>query len=98
VLNKKTTESLTIGTKVQFYDVNNNSFWREVVDIMDEKTFIVNEAILEVVDTVFLYGQEVEDYRSIDTDQMNVVMLSAFQEFQKRLENQEKEIEDLRKK
>ena len=98
MLNKKTTESLTIGTKVQFYDVNNNSFWREVVDIMDEKTFIVNEAILEVVDTVFLYGQEVEDYRSIDTDQMNVVMLSAFQEFQKRLENQEKEIEDLRKK
>ena len=62
---------------------------------MDEKTFMINEPFLEDVNTIFLYGQEVKDYRSIDTDQINVMMLSAFQEIQKKLDKQEKEINDL---
>jgi hypothetical protein len=93
--NEKTTEYFTIGTKLQFYDVDKHILWREVTEIMDEKTFMVNERFLEGVDTVFLYGQEVEDYRSIDKNQMHTVMLSALQEMQKRLERQEKEIDKI---
>jgi hypothetical protein len=77
--------------------MNDLPLYRQVIEVVDEKTFIVNESLLSEMNTIFLYGQEVEDYRSIDTDQMNTILLSALQETNKIVAYQEKEIEDLEK-
>ena len=97
-LNEKTTETLGIGTKLQFYDIHDMVLYRQVVEVMDEKSFMVNEGFLGEfeLDGIFLYGQEVTDYRSVDTDQMNTIILSAIQEIQKKMEKQKKEIRELR--
>ena len=95
-LKEKTTESLEIGTKLQFYDIHNNVLYREVGEIVDEKTFIISEPLLEI-EPVFLYGQFVDDYRSIDNDQINTVLLSALQECSKKIERQEQKLDDLEK-
>ena len=97
-LNEKTTETLGIGTKLQFYDIHDMVLYRQVVEVMDEKSFMVNEGFLGEfeLDSIFLYGQEVTDYRLIDTDQMNTMLLSAIQETQTILEEQQKIIDDLR--
>lgn len=97
ILQTKNTESLAIGTKVQFYDIQNAVVLREVESIIDSKSFMVTESILEGVETLFLYGQEVADYRSIDTDQINTVLLSALQETNKKIADQDKEIDALKR-
>jgi len=97
ILNEKNTTSLEIGIKLQFYDINNEILLREVKEIIDERCFIVTEPILEGTETLFLYGQEVADYRSIDTDQINTVLLSALQETNKIIVKQDKKIDELTK-
>jgi hypothetical protein len=97
-LDQTTTEYLEIGTKIQFYDIENNSIHRQVQEIVDEKTFIVTEPFSLDQGTLFLYGQEVHDYRSIDTDQINTILLSALQETDKTLEKQKNRLENLKMK
>ena len=96
VLKEKTTESLDIGTKVQFYDSQNEAVLRQVESIIDSKIFTVSESFVDGIETLFLYGQEVEDYRSIDTDQINTVLLSALQETNKKVVIQDKKIDELK--
>jgi len=96
-LESKTTESLAIGTKLQFYDIQNVEIWREVQSIIDERSFTVTESFPEGTETLFLYGQEVADYRSIDTDQINAVLLSALQETSKKIADREKKIVELKR-
>lgn len=97
ILESKTTESLAIGTKLKFYDIQNVEIWREVQSIIDERSFTVTESFQEGTETLFLYGQEVADYRSIDTDQINAVLLSAFQETSKKIKDREKKIVELKR-
>ena len=92
ILNKKTTEFLVIGTKLQFYDIDNNAIYREVQEIIDEKTVIVNETFSNEIETLFLYGQLVDDYRSIDTDQINTILLSGLKECNHEIEINAKNI------
>ena len=96
ILKEKTTETLAIGTKLQLYNMENIPLFRQVVEIMDEKTFTVNESFSLERESIFLYGQEVEDYRSIDIDQMNTILLSALQETQIKIDNRQKRIDALR--
>ena len=96
ILPTKNTGSLAIGTKLQFYDIQNAVILREVESIIDSKSFMVTEPFF--IDTLFLYGQEVADYRSIDTDQINTVLLSALQETNKEIEELKQTVEDLVKR
>ena len=98
ILDTKNTEPLEIGTKLKFYDIQNNIYLREVQEIINEKSFTVNTCFLEETDTLFLYGQEVNDYLSIDMDQINTILLSALQEFNNELEYRENEISTLKNK
>ena len=98
ILDEKTTESLAIGTNVQFYDIENEIHFRQVHEIVDEKTFIITEPFPLDQGTLFLYGQEVHDYRSIDTDQINTILLSALQGTDKTLEKQKDRLEKLKTK
>jgi len=96
ILESKTTDSLAIGTKLQFYDIQNTAILREVASIIDATSFIVTESFPEGMDMLFLYGQEVEDFCSIDTDQINAVLLSALQETSKKIADREKKIVELK--
>jgi len=105
ILQTKTTKLLTVGTKLKFYDIQNEAIFREVKEIIDTETFIVTEAFPEETETLFLYGQEVPNFRSIDAKQITAILLSALQEINKIIVDQDKEIdelmqmtEDLRKK
>lgn len=91
----KTTESFVIGTKLKFYDIKNVVIWRKVQSIIDERSFTVTEPFPEGTDMLFLYGQEVGDLRSIDKDQITAVLLSAIQETNKRIVEQDREIDEL---
>jgi hypothetical protein len=94
ILQEKTTEYLATGMKLQFYDLENTPLFRQITEILDEKTFYINEYILS--ESIFLYGQEVDDYRSIDTDQINTLLLSALQETQNKIDKRNKRIHALR--
>jgi len=98
-LNEKNTDmdTFTIGTKLKFYDIQNTVILREVHEIIDAKSFTVTEVFPEGMNTLFLYGQEVPNLRSIDAKQMTSVLLSALQEINKIIEEQDNEIDELMK-
>jgi hypothetical protein len=58
----------------------------------------VNTCFLEETDTLFLYGQEVNDYLSIDMDQINTILLSALQECNNKIEKHKNRFENLKTK
>jgi uncharacterized radical SAM superfamily Fe-S cluster-containing enzyme len=95
ILTTKTTETLGVGTKLKFYDLHNVAILREVQSMIDAKSFTVTEAFPEGMETLFFYGQEVADFRSIDAKQMTTVLLSALQETNKIIEEQDNEIDEL---
>ena len=69
--------------KLKFYDASNNEILREIQEIIDNKTILLSKPITE--NPLFLYGQEVSDFRSIENEQINVVLLSAVQAQQKKI-------------
>ena len=96
-LTTKTTNIFELPTdktqKLKFYDASNNVILREIQEIIDDKTFLLSEPITE--DPIFLYGQEVSDFRSIENEQINTILLSAVQAQQKKIESLESKIEFL---
>jgi hypothetical protein len=73
--------------KLKFYDASNNEILREIQEIIDDKTMILSKPITE--DPLFLYGQEVPDFRSVEHEQINAVLLSAVQAQQTKIESLE---------
>ena len=82
--------------KLKFYDASNNEILREIQEIVDDKTILLSEPITE--DPLFLYGQEVPDFRSVEHEQINTVLLSAVQAQQKKIESLESKIDFLMSK
>ena len=82
--------------KLKFYDASNNEILREIQEILDDKTMILSKPIME--DPLFLYGQEVPDFRSIENEQINAVLLSAVQAQQTKIESLESKNVSLEKK
>jgi hypothetical protein len=79
--------------KLKFYDASNNEILREIQEIIDDKTILLSKPIIE--DPLFLYGQEVSDFRSIENEQINTILLSAVQAQQKKIADLESKIEFL---
>ena len=97
MLTTKTTETLIAGTKLKFYDIQNTEVLREVKEIIDANSFMVTEAFPEGMESLFFYGQEVADFKSIDAKQMTTIILSALQEIHKIMEKQDTQIDELEK-
>ena len=101
-LTSKTTNLLelpkdkTQKIKLKFYDASNNEILREIQEIIDDKTMILSKPITE--DPLFLYGQEVPDFRSIENEQINAVLLSAVQALESKNVSLETKIESLESK
>ena len=81
--------------KLKFFDVSNNEIIREIREIIDDHNFIINETIVVPENKLFLYGQEVDDFRSIDNDQIQSILCSGIQELNKIIQEQQQKIEDL---
>jgi len=82
--------------KLKFYDASNNEILREIQEIIDDKTVLLSKPITE--DPLFLYGQEVPDFRSVENEQINAVLLSAVQAQQKKIVSLESKNVSLEKK
>jgi hypothetical protein len=92
VLNKKYVTDLSFGDypiKLQFIDQSNNTFYKTIEKIVDNKTFTVTE-LFENNDSenlpLFLYGQEVNDFLTINKDSIFTITTSALQQVDKELQ------------
>jgi hypothetical protein len=99
-LNEKTTTTFSCDSngidnsgnpiKVKLYDVSGNDIYTKIAKIIDDKTFQVSETINESM--VFVYGQEVHDMRSIDTNQIISITVATVQEIDNIVQTQQETI------
>jgi hypothetical protein len=60
----------------------------KITEILDEKTFKIDEEIETEHNRIFVYGQEVPDFHSLDKDAIFTITTSAVQEIDKELQKQ----------
>jgi hypothetical protein len=60
----------------------------KITEIIDEKTFKIDQEIETEHNRVFVYGQEVPDFHSLDKDAIFTITTSAVQEIDKELQKQ----------
>jgi hypothetical protein len=84
------------NAKIEYTDASNNSFYANIKEIIDEKTFIVQEKI--DFDTIFIKGEEIEDFKSIDPIQIISLNTASIIELDKELSESKKRIIELENK
>lgn len=98
VLQNKTTDLFTENKsgekiKVILYDKENEKIEVYLEKIIDDKTFEINMNLTDNI--VFVFGQEVEDFLTVDKDSIFTVVTSALIELDSIVQKQEKIIQDL---
>jgi hypothetical protein len=76
--------------KIKLYDVSGNDIYTKISKIIDDKTFQISDTINESI--AFVYGQEVHDMRSIDTNQIISITVAAVQEIDTIVQSQQETI------
>jgi hypothetical protein len=66
--------------KIQLRDISDNLFYRTIDKILDSKSFTITEAIDASNNRLFLYGQEVDNYLSINKDSIFTITTAAAQQ------------------
>lgn len=88
--------NLKVGEKVKLiFDKNQDVV--EVKEVNEEGFKIVNPQSPIVNQSVFVYGREVSDFRSVDYEALSTLNISATQALLKRLNEAERRITDLEK-
>jgi hypothetical protein len=64
----------------------------KIIEIIDEKTFKIDEEIETDHNRIFVYGQEVPDFHSLDKDAIFTITTSAVQEIDKELQETNKRV------
>ena len=89
--------SNNLFTKLKCYDVSNNEIIIYITNIIDDNTF---EFEFETYQTkeprLFIYGQEVNNYRSINYDTLFMLSFFVTQELDKEMQNTKQEIKALK--
>ncbi len=67
---------------------------KEVIDVIDEKTFVVGEWS-ESTEQLFVFGKQVDDFHTVDYDQVAMLGVSAIQALHQKVEDLKKENEAL---
>jgi hypothetical protein len=67
----------------------------DIVAILSDKEVLINAHELDG-DKVFVYGEEVNDFRTVDYEGLTTLNISATQELNKLIKSQQKEIDDLK--
>jgi hypothetical protein len=79
--------------KIQVYDDNNKLVETTIKNIIDDKTFIINDPIDS--NYLFVYGREVSDFHSINYQNITIISISAIKAIDKVVETQKNQIQDL---
>ena len=101
ILSNKTTELLVVGSLIKAISVDKSEILLTVGEIIDEKTFIVNESIedKDLLDTkLFIYGQEVSDFNNLDKNAIFTITTAALKEVDQELQETKKIVEDQKKR
>ena len=83
------------GDEVLLYDKDNKPYHVKVASVSDDKTFMVNGWTAGMQD-LFVYGKKVNDFRTVDFDQITAMAVGAIQELDNKVQTLEKENERLR--
>jgi hypothetical protein len=79
--------------KIKLIDKSNHETFKTITEIIDDKSFTINEPIKSEV--MFIFGQQIDNFRTIEYPMLNVITMSALQEVNKKLEAATSKIEDL---
>ncbi len=85
--------SLRKGERVKLVNEKNEGSLHEVLEVTKDK-FRTDDA--SAGDKVFVYGREVDDFRSVDYEAVAMLNVSASQELARKLEAQRSELSELR--
>jgi hypothetical protein len=87
--NIKTTKEhdFIIGDKLKFFGVDDNQYFYEVVNVIDEYNFTINET-LEVTE-LFIYGKEINDLCVLDKQAIFTVGISSIQQLSRICDRQQ---------
>lgn len=83
------------GDEVLLYDKDNKPYHVKVESVIDDNRFVVNNWTAGAKD-LFVYGKKVNDFRTVDFDQITAMAVGAIQELDKKVQTLEKENEQLR--
>jgi hypothetical protein len=84
------------NAKIEYTDASNKIFIANIKEIIDEKTFIVQEKI--DFDTIFIKGEEIEDFKSIDPIQIISLNTASIIQLDKELSEAKNKINELENK
>jgi len=85
---------LKVGDRIQCY-VGNEKVFKDVRTVEGEKVFIVE--FDHKPEAFFVYGQEVDDFHTVDYDAISMLNVSATQELAKQVETLQEENKQLKK-
>lgn len=86
----KEPHGLKVGDKVKLITESDQEFFNEVVAVNDAQSFTVKDWE-EKAERVFVYGKEVDDFRTVDYTQVSMMGISAIQALHKKVDKLEKE-------
>ena len=85
------------ATKIKLQDGDGAMQQFNIVSIPSPTEVVVDGAVIKS-DKVFVYGEQVKDFRTVDYDGLTTLNISATQELSKMVKQQADEIDDLKKK
>ena len=88
-LNKKFTTDISLcdyPIKLKFNDLSNNTLYGTIDKIIDSKTFLLTKPLDTSSNKLFLYGQEVDDFLSINYDSIFTVVTGAVKQLDTELQ------------
>ncbi|MDW3191109.1 MAG: tail fiber domain-containing protein [Cytophagales bacterium] len=91
----KQPHELIVGDKIKLITESDQEFFQEVTAINNEWSFSVKDWE-EKVDKVFVYGKEVDDFRTVDYNQVSMMGISAIQALHQQVDTLEQENKDLK--
>jgi len=96
-LNEKFTSDISLcdyPVKLQFKDLSNNTFYGTIDKIIDSKTILLTKPLDTSLNNVFLYGQEVDDFLSINYDSVFTIVTGAVKQIDVELQETKQIVKD----
>jgi hypothetical protein len=96
-LNEKFTTDISLcdyPVKLKFNDLANNPLYGTIDKIIDSKTFTLIDRLDTSLNSMFLYGQEVDDFLSINYDSVFTVVTGAVKQLDTELQETKQIVKD----
>jgi hypothetical protein len=96
-LNNKFTSDISLcdyPVKLKFKDLSDNTLYGTIDKIIDSKTFTLIDRLDTSLNSLFLYGQEVDDFLSINYDSIFTVVTGAVKQLDTELQETKQIVKD----